>query len=110
MSSPEQQKNDKQPIKPESFSLEKEEGDLDYLMEELGLPFKELCRMIVRKEVSVEMVTNTETKIKSAIVKKGSEIIYSTSNEQEIAAFELLDKGEKYALEYFMSNDPEEYF
>lgn len=107
MSYPEKQIIKKQFKNPEAFSLEKEERILDYLMEGLGRPFKEIGRMVLKKQATVETVTGPDTNTKSAIVRKGSEMIYSTSNEQEISALELLAKGEQYATDYFMSDKNE---
>ncbi len=112
MSSPEQ--SEKQlgtkhlPTKPEEdFSLERAGHILDYLMEEVGRSFKELGRMIINKQASVEVIINQETGIASAIVRKGNEMIFSTSNEQEIEILKLLAKGESFIVEYFMSENQE---
>lgn len=106
---PEKEKLSKKqfPTKPEDFFLTREEHILDYLMEKVGRSFKEIGRMIINKQASVEIVTNQETEVRSAIVRKDGKIIFLTSNEQEIEILKLLDKGENYIIEYFMSENQE---
>ena len=65
--------------------------------------------MVINKEASVEIKTNAETGIRSALIRnKDDKIIYSTSDEQEIEPLDLLSEGKQFAIDYFISKEPKD--
>lgn len=80
--------------KQEFSSLQKAEKDLD--TDQIFLAVLESVRS---KETTVEIKTDQETGLKSALVKQGNEVVFSTQDQGEVEALDLIRKGKNLVFD-----------